>query len=128
LTLGEAHQLVDQLERTIIERLPQIKSVHSHIELTTVDILPSAPVSSGLRQRVTGVVERAVDTIPYLSDPHDIQVRQVEGRLFITVEVLVDGTLSVTEAHELSTRLQENIRANVPNVSEALVHLEPQEV
>ena len=128
LTLGEAHQLVDQLERTIIERLPQIQSVHSHIELTTVDILPSAPVSSGLRQRVTGVVERAVDTIPYLSDPHDIQVRQVEGRLFITVEVLVDGTLSVTEAHELSTRLQENIRANVPNVSEALVHLEPQEV
>ena len=37
----------------------------------------------------------------------------------------VDGELSVTEAHELSTQLQEAIRASVPNVGEVLVHLEP---
>ncbi|MFN8494755.1 MAG: cation diffusion facilitator family transporter [Caldilineaceae bacterium] len=127
LLLGDAHALVDRLERMILERQPQIRSVHTHIELLTPDILPSAHVSSGLQQRVASAVERAVDAIPYLTQPHDIQVRQVEGRLFVTVEVLVDGALSVTEAHELSTRLQEAIRANVPNVSEALVHLEPQE-
>jgi len=127
LLLGDAHALVDRLEQIILARQPQIRSVHTHIELLTPDILPSAHVSSGLQQRVTSAVERAVDAIPYLTQPHDIQVRQVEGRLFVTVEVLVDGALSVTEAHELSTRLQEAIRANVPNVSEALVHLEPQE-
>ncbi len=127
LLLGDAHALVDRLEQIILARQPQIRSVHTHIELLTPDILPSAHVSSGLQQRVASAVERAVDTIPYLTQPHDIQVRQVEGRLFVTVEVLVDGALSVTEAHELSTRLQEAIRANVPNVSEALVHLEPQE-
>ncbi|MCX6043810.1 MAG: cation diffusion facilitator family transporter [Chloroflexi bacterium] len=127
LTLAVAHQMVDQLEQAILQRQPQIQSVHSHIELANADILPSAHVSSGLQQRITGVIEKAVATIPNLSDPHDIQVRQVEGRLFITVETLVDGALSVVEAHELSTRLQEAIRANVPNVGEALVHLEPQE-
>ncbi len=127
LLLGDAHALVDRLEQLILERQPQIRSVHTHIELLTPDILPSAHVSSGLQQRVASAVERAVDAIPYLTQPHDIQVRQVEGRLFVTVEVLVDGALSVTEAHELSTRLQEAIRANVPNVSEALVHLEPEE-
>ena len=127
LTLAAAHQMVDQLEQVIQERQPQIQSVHSHIELANADILPSAHVSTGLRQRITTVIQKAVDTIPNLSDPHEIQVRQVEGRLFITVETLVNGELSMVEAHELSTRLQEAIRANVPNVGEALVHLEPQE-
>jgi divalent metal cation (Fe/Co/Zn/Cd) transporter len=49
----------------------------------------------------------------------------VEGKLFISLEALVDGGLSVTEAHELSTQLQEAIRAAVPNVGEVLIHLEP---
>jgi cation diffusion facilitator family transporter len=125
LTLGEAHGLVDRLERLIQERQPQVKSVHTHLELATPEILPSARVSRGLQQRITQVVESAAANIPHLTDPHDIQVRQVEGKLFITVEALVNGALSMSEAHELSTQLQEAIRAGVPNVGEALVHLEP---
>lgn len=35
LTLGEAHELVDQLERDTQKRLPEIKWVHTHIELAT---------------------------------------------------------------------------------------------
>lgn len=125
LTLAAAHDLVDRFESVLRERLPELNSVHSHIELNNLEILPSAHVSHRLQQRVVTVIEAAVATLPGLSDPHDIQVRQVEGRLFVTLEVMVNGVMSVTEAHELSTLLQENIRANVPNVSEALVHLEP---
>ncbi len=125
LTLAAAHDLVDQLEIVLRERLPVLNSIHSHIEANTLEILPSAHVSQRLRQRVTTVVEEAVATLPGLRDPHDIVVRQVEGRLFIALEVMINGTMSVAEAHELSTQLQENIRANVSNVSEALIHLEP---
>lgn len=125
LTLAEAHDLVDQLEVVLHERLPQVNSVHSHIEVNSMEILPSAYVSQRLQQRIVTVVEEAVATLPGLSDPHDILVRQVEGRLFVTLEVMVSGAMSVAEAHELSTKLQESIRANVPNVGEALVHLEP---
>lgn len=125
LTLQEAHDAVDRLEKTIAERQPDVESVHSHIELASREILPSAHVSTALQQRIEESVVRAVDGFDEMQNPHDIQVRQVEGRLFITLEVDVDGDLSVTEAHELSTRLQEIIRASVPNVSEALVHLEP---
>ncbi len=125
LTLAAAHDLVDHLETVLRERLPVLNSVHSHIEANTLEILPSAHVSQRLQQRVTAVVENAVITLPGLTDPHDIVVRQVEGRLFIALEVMVNGMMLVAEAHELSTRLQENIRANVANVSEALVHLEP---
>jgi divalent metal cation (Fe/Co/Zn/Cd) transporter len=110
----------------LLERLPELKSVHTHIEPANVEILPSAPVSSGLQQRIRNAVHQAVEGIPNLSEPHDIQVRQVEGKLFITLDVLVEGSLSMTDAHDLSTRLQDLIRAAIPNVGEALIHLEPQ--
>ncbi|MEZ4678842.1 MAG: cation diffusion facilitator family transporter [Caldilineaceae bacterium] len=125
LTLAVAHDRVDQLERMLLERLPQLTTIHSHLEPANADVLPTARVSAGLHQRVVSAVDAAAEEIPHLHDPHDIHVRQVEGRLFITVEALVDGTLSLAEAHDLSTQLQEAIRARVPNVGEALVHLEP---
>jgi cation diffusion facilitator family transporter len=127
LTLAAAHALVDQLEQTIQERLPEIKSIHTHLEPANVEVLPSAHVSSGLQQRIAQSVRQAAATIPHLQVPHNLQVRQVEGKLFITLDALVDGNLSLTEAHDLSTQLQDAIRATVPNVGEALVHLEPQE-
>lgn len=127
VTLAEAHDTVDQLEQVLLQRLPQLVSIHSHLEPANVDVLPTAHVSSGLRQRVTSAVHEAAETILHLHDPHEIHVRQVEGRLFITVEVLADGQLSLAEAHDLSTQLQTAIRERIPNIGEALVHLEPWE-
>jgi divalent metal cation (Fe/Co/Zn/Cd) transporter len=127
LTLAAAHELVDHLEAMIRERQPQVQSVHTHLELASPDILPSAHVSSGLHQRIQSVVEQAAAQIPHLRHPHNLQVRQVEGKLFLTVEAWVAGDLSMSEAHELSTQFQEAIRAGVANVGEVLVHLEPQE-
>ena len=126
LTLEQAHDRVDQLEQEILVRQPQLGGVYSHIELANSDVLPSARVSRGLHERIAAAIVDAADAIPDLHDPHAIEVRQVEGRLFVTVEALVDGNRSVAEAHELSTRLQESVRASVPNVAEVLVHLEPE--
>ena len=127
VTLAEAHDTVDQLEGMLLQRLPQLASIHSHLEPANVDVLPTAHVSSGLHQRVSVAVHQAAETILQLHDPHEIHVRQVEGRLFITVEALADGQFSLAEAHDLSTQLQAAIRERVPNVGEVLVHLEPRE-
>jgi divalent metal cation (Fe/Co/Zn/Cd) transporter len=126
LTVGEAHELVDRVEQELLARRPELDTIHSHIELANTEILPTARVSSGLYQRIHDqVLDAAAAATPELSDAHDIKVRQVEGKLFISLEALVDGNLSVALAHDLSTKLQEAIRAAVPNVGEVLVHLEP---
>lgn len=125
LSLAEAHEHVDRLESTIRDRLPQVGSVYSHIETASADVLPTAPVSRGLQERIEATVIAAAEAVPGLSHAHDIQVRQVEGQLFISAEALVDGALSVSAAHALSTEMQRAVQASVPNVGEVLVHLEP---
>lgn len=125
LSLAEAHSQVERLEQIIRSRLPQVAAVHSHIETASADVLPTARVSRGLQERIESTVLSAAEAIPGLTGPHDIQVRQVEGQLFISAEALVDGALSVAAAHALSTELQRAVQAAVPNVGEVLVHLEP---
>ncbi|MCB9138461.1 MAG: cation diffusion facilitator family transporter [Caldilineaceae bacterium] len=126
LTLAEAHAQVDSLEAAALERLPQLNAVHTHIELANSEVLPGARVSRSLTERISGVIHDAADEIPALSHPHDICIRQVEGRLSVTVEALVDGAMPVNEAHDLSTRFQELIRTRLPQVGDVLVHLEPE--
>jgi cation diffusion facilitator family transporter len=125
LTVKEAHELVDRLENELLARRPELDSIHSHIEAANTEILPTARVSSGLYQRTHDQIIEAAAAMPAISNPHNIQVRQVEGKLFISLEAWVDGNLSVILAHDLSTELQEAIRAVVPNAGEVLVHLEP---
>jgi divalent metal cation (Fe/Co/Zn/Cd) transporter len=124
-TVKDAHALVDRLEQELLMRRPELQAIHSHIESANTEILPTARVSSGLYQRVHNQIVEATDAMPDLSNAHNIQVRQVEGKLFISLEAWVDGNLSVTAAHELSTHLQAAIRAAVPNAGEVLVHVEP---
>jgi cation diffusion facilitator family transporter len=124
-TVKEAHDLVDRLEQELLARRSELDTIHSHIESANTDILPTSRVSSGLNQRIHEQIVEAVDAMPALSNAHDIQVRQVEGKLFISLEAWVDGNLSVTDAHDLSTLLQEAIRSVVPNAGEVLIHLEP---
>jgi divalent metal cation (Fe/Co/Zn/Cd) transporter len=127
LTLAEAHALVDDLERRIMERLPRVNAVHTHIELATVDVLPSAGVSSHLQKRVEQGIMEAIRPILGIYEPHDIVVRQVEGQLFVNLEAFVDGNLYIADAHERSTEFEQAIRDNVANVGEIIIHLEPQE-
>ena len=124
-TVKAAHELVDRLEHELLARRPELETIHSHIESANTEILPTARVSSGLYQRIHDQIMGATDAIPELNHAHNIQVRQVEGKLFISLDASVDGNLSVTAAHDLSTLLQEAIRAAVPNAGEVLVHLEP---
>lgn len=121
----DAHDLVDRLEHELLARRPELTAIHSHIESANTEILPTARVSSGLYQRIHDQIVEIANAMPALSNVHDIQVRQVEGKLFISLEVWVDGNLSVMLAHDLSTELQEAIRAVVPNAGEVLIHLEP---
>ena len=127
LTLAQAHALVDNLEQRILERLAPVSAVHTHIELATVDVLPSAGVSSHLQKRVEQGIMEAIRPIPGIYEPHDIVVRQVEGQLFINLEAFIDGDVYVADAHERSTEFEKAIRDNVPNVGEIIIHLEPQE-
>jgi divalent metal cation (Fe/Co/Zn/Cd) transporter len=130
LTLGEAHALVDRLEQEVLKRLPELKGVHTHIELATTRVGQGEPASQELESQVRRVVEAAVVDFPPLSNPHNIQVRRdpaAGSRLFISLECSVPAELPVTEAHHLASRLEQELARRLGMDHEVSVHLEPPE-
>jgi divalent metal cation (Fe/Co/Zn/Cd) transporter len=128
LSLGEAHELVDRLERDIPTRLPEVKWVHTHIELATTQVQQGSGTSVPVSSEIRSVVERAVGEIPHLSNPHNIRLRRNPAdneRYYMSLECTVDPELPVTQAHELASQLEGELSRRLPDVSDISVHLEP---
>ena len=126
LTVGEAHHLVDRFEKTCLERLPQLTACESHIELYTLEVLPGAEVSQALRRQVEAAVRQAIAQTQGLSEAHNIAVRQSEGRLTASFEVVADEDLPIADAHELTEQVETRLRSQMPYLADVLIHVEPQ--
>jgi divalent metal cation (Fe/Co/Zn/Cd) transporter len=127
-TLGEAHIQVDQLERAIKERLPQIVGVHTHLELASEAIQVADEVSDEFNKFVRNEVEQVVKEVPALGHPHNIVVkrnRSAGNNLFISLECTLTPETPIAQAHELASAVEEEIRRRLRRVAEVSVHLEP---
>ncbi len=75
------------------------------------------------RERIVAVLE-GVKSLG--GDYHRLRTRAAGKKSFVDVHLLVPGTMSVHEGHDLAERLENEIRQAVPHV-EVLTHLEPLE-
>ena len=55
---------------------------------------------------------------------HDVSVQQYDGALHVEQHLEVPETMLLREAHELVTRVEANIRQQVPDVASVLTHIE----
>jgi cation diffusion facilitator family transporter len=128
LSLGEAHALVDQLEKDILERRPEVKWVHTHIELATTQVQQVEgdfmPVSSEIRS----IVESAVANIPHLFNPHNIRMRRNpmdDNLIYMSLECTVEPDLPVPQAHHMASQLENELSRQLPEIADVSVHIEP---
>jgi len=56
---------------------------------------------------------------------HEIRTRGQKSSVFIDLHVLVDPSLSVGEAHRIAHEVEGNIKRNVPEIVDVVVHVEP---
>ncbi len=57
--------------------------------------------------------------------PHRIRVRKMAQLFVITLDIEVDGNITLEEAHHKSKLVEQLIRKKIPNVYDVMVHVEP---
>ena len=67
----------------------------------------------------------AVKSIDGVTNPHRIRVRKMAHQYIVALDVEIDGSMSLLEAHELSSRVEIEIKKVLPNTYDVLVHPEP---
>jgi cation diffusion facilitator family transporter len=124
LSLIEAHERVTQLEAEIREDLPEISSILTHIESEPATIETGDEiVRDGHLERQ---LEKIVAEFSEVLDLHDVQIRRVRDRLYVSCHCTMSDQLPLSRVHDISTELEIRFRQEAPELFHVLIHPEPQ--
>jgi cation diffusion facilitator family transporter len=67
----------------------------------------------------------AVTRIQGVANPHRVRIRKLGALYAIDLDIELDGALSVNEAHARAKKVEMAIRADIPNIYDIVIHVEP---
>lgn len=67
----------------------------------------------------------AVAAIPGALNPHRTRIRKFANYYLIDIDIEVDPTLSVAQAHDISQQVEDLIKRRLKNVYDIMIHIEP---
>ncbi len=116
MSTGQAHAIAHELQHRLHGRFPNIQDVTIHMEPT------SSPEEQGQEQIVVQLRQLA-DGLGM--GVHDMWAYEMNGRYHTEIHLEVDGSLSLHQAHERVSLLEERARSEIPRLVELTTHIEP---
>jgi cation diffusion facilitator family transporter len=110
MTFQRSEQITSAATEAIQRVLPDADVV--------VHSVPTATLAESVHDRVRAVAARANLSI------HDVSIQQYDNALHLELHLELDETLPLREAHDIVTRLEANIRSEVPSIASILTHIE----
>jgi cation diffusion facilitator family transporter len=123
LSLDEAHGVATDVEHAIEDALPDVDAVQTHLE-------PLAEEAEGRRARGAEVAHDADAVVRVVFErtgavPRALRFLQTPDGLVVFLTLGLDPTVPLAEAHTRASEIEEQIRAELPSISEIIVHTEP---
>jgi cation diffusion facilitator family transporter len=124
LTLKAAHDFVTGLEVEITREIPEISSILTHIESDSATIEPGDATihDPALEKNVRTIAKE----FPEILDLHEVIVKRVRDKLYLSCHCTFPDNLSLTRVHDISTDLESRFKQNAPELFKVLIHPEPQ--
>ena len=110
--VGQGHAAADRVEEALHEALPG-SDVVVHVE--------PAEDEEAIRDRA----HAAALGVPRVREVHNVSVLRVGGSTDVSLHLKLPGDLTLEEAHEVATEVEQAITAAVPEVDSVQTHLEP---
>lgn len=109
-TFQRSEQITDEVTARVHQILPDADvMVHS---------VPRARRSENIFDRIRAVATR------HNFNVHDVSVQDLNGKLHVEQHLELDEQLSMKEAHDEVTRLENEMRSEVPEIATILTHIE----
>ena len=123
LPLSEAHDLASTLEDTVRVEMPELGEITTHIEPRGRLIQPPEPGRQ--EDAVASEVRRVIDGALGGNSCHGIQVRRDVGGWIVSFHCRLPAGITLAEAHQTSTDLEERLRQRVAGIEHVVIHTEP---
>ncbi|HWF03119.1 MAG TPA: cation transporter dimerization domain-containing protein, partial [Candidatus Angelobacter sp.] len=110
VTFQRSGQVVAEITKAVQEFLPDADVV--------IHSIPRETAHENIFDRIRAVASRNNFSV------HDVSVQDLGGRLHVEQHLELDENLSLKDAHEVVTVLENEIRNSVPEISTILTHIE----
>jgi divalent metal cation (Fe/Co/Zn/Cd) transporter len=123
MTLKTAHDLVTELEADMRHEVPEIADILTHIESepATIETGDELVRDADLERRL----KIAAGKFPEIVDMHDIQIKKVRGRLYVSCHCTLSDDLPLSRVHDIQTDLEIHFKQDAPELFRVLIHPEP---
>jgi cation diffusion facilitator family transporter len=122
LPLEEAHEVATSVERAIIEAVPEVDTVQTHLEpLAEAGEGRSVEENAGADRSLVERIVREETGGP----PRELRFLRTEDGLLAYLTLRLDPGASLAEAHARASEIEERIRTERPEISDVIVHTEP---
>ena len=78
-----------------------------------------------LPDEVEAEILRLAASVPGVDNPHDLRTRRIGNHYAIELHILMDGDLSLREAHDKASEVEEVLRQHYGKETHIAVHVEP---
>jgi cation diffusion facilitator family transporter len=123
LTLKSAHDQVTELEADMRAEVPEIADILTHIESEPATIEPGDTLvrDANLERKLKKVAQE----FPEIIDVHDVEVKKVRGRLYVSCHCTFSDDLSLARVHDIQTEFEIQLKHAAPELFRVLIHPEP---
>jgi cation diffusion facilitator family transporter len=126
LSLREAHRQATELEEEILHESAGIAGVNIHIEPLGMHIA-TAGVMTDLAAAVQEHVNSLRTEYSELLNCHEVLVREADQKITVSCHCAMEGSLPITQIHDVTEALQDRIKEKFPQIFEVNIHPEPEE-
>jgi cation diffusion facilitator family transporter len=120
LPLEEAHEIASEVERAILDAVPDVTSVQTHLEPlaepgegTTAEAAADAETVCRIVRETTG------------AEPRELRFLRTDDGLVAFLTLGLDAAAPLAAAHARASEIEERIRRERPGIADVVVHTEP---
>jgi cation diffusion facilitator family transporter len=123
LSLDEAHEVATEVERAIEQALPSVDVVRTHLEPLAEEAEGRSPAGLDVAYDAEAVTRIVLERTG--AAPRELRFLQTEDGLLVFLTLGLDPTVPLADAHQRASEIEEQIRRELPGISEITVHTEP---
>lgn len=84
-------------------------------------------MEQSLPDQVEDEILKIVAEVPGIAEPHDLRTRRIGNHYAIELHILMDGNLSLKEAHDKASEVEDLLREHYGEETHVAVHVEPKD-
>lgn len=120
--LAEAHEVAERVE-AVLRAQPGVEDVHTHLEPLERPLAARDETGASDESERKRITELVVDRTGHA--PRELRLLHTDGGLVVFVSVAAGPDTRLPDAHELASRLEDDIRDVQPHMTDVVVHTEP---